>query len=560
MSSSRLPHMAEVFRIPEILVNICAFLFHDDSHRGLSALASLARSSSFLSGFALNVLWGWLPSLVPLILAMPPDLWKVDHVVGDWPGDRVNLITFVRPPMPNDFARFTVYASRVRILGGYPPTFNRLDSYRVAPSVMRALSASHLPCLLPSLHTLEWSYMQFKASDGLPCIQVLYGYKLKKFKLVPPDTVTREDLVSSLTSLKTSCPCLEDLALIFRHVIMDKEVLHHLISETVGTLRHLRHFECRMATISVPVLLRLADLPALESIHADASVVSESDEEFWTSFENDHLEKFKTLQSLHLRLRTLPMFLKLLMSIHSPYLANVSAWVLEAPSGESVEEFFRNLVAHRCHDALRTIKLRVDAMDGPTYVVSRSTFENSIMKLPNIESLNIDIDCPFDIDDDLLFDMCAAWHQLKKFSLGIERPWQTKPKVTLYGLRTLCQLCPDVQELGLHLDTRLNAAHLDLEERPGAGGYCVMVDHIDVGHSKIMDPVPIAAALSDIFPYLEEIDTAWPHEDDGTRDWKEEDYEMRRRWERVQNLVLYFSNARAQERNWRELTEGSPSL
>ncbi|KAL6302854.1 hypothetical protein BKA93DRAFT_380912 [Sparassis latifolia] len=101
----------------------------------------------------------------PLIYTMPRDLWMVEIIseaAYSWRPTRI--ISFLRPLLPSDFARFITYDPRVKQLGGESSLilWTSLRGWDVSLEVMRAFSKFRpLPSLLPYLEHLDWISSMF---------------------------------------------------------------------------------------------------------------------------------------------------------------------------------------------------------------------------------------------------------------------------------------------------------------------------------------------------------------------------------------------------------------
>ena len=71
--------------------------------------------------------------------------------------------------------------------------------------------------------------------------------------------------------------------------------------------------------------------------------------------------------------------------------------------------------------------------------------------------------------------------------------------------------------------------------------------HLDVGRSKVHDPVSVAAYLADLFPYIDRVVSEWwsTQGEDGVGT---EGSEQVMRWRTVEELVPHFVKVRMQER------------
>ncbi|KAL6302853.1 hypothetical protein BKA93DRAFT_380914 [Sparassis latifolia] len=249
-----------------ILRKICAELLYDVE--GRSALLSLARASTLFYEYAMEVLWNMLPHLGPLIYTMPSDLWKVDLKPRDvFSSSLTHVISFVRPLVASDFARFVTYAPRIRQLGGlFMISYGCLRKCGVSSDVLRVLNEFRpLSSLLPNLEHLEWTTVVFGGRDILPWVQMLYGPKLRYFLLTTYDQGSEEAWITTMKSLRKKCPGIQQLGI----DMLPSPGIHTVLAETVCSFRHLISFDCSILYLHVDSLLHLASLPTLQVLSAN---------------------------------------------------------------------------------------------------------------------------------------------------------------------------------------------------------------------------------------------------------------------------------------------------
>ncbi|KAM5537047.1 hypothetical protein V8D89_009193 [Ganoderma adspersum] len=282
---------------------------------------------------------------------------------------------------------------------------------------------------------------------------------------------------------------------------------------------------------------------------------------------------FPSLRTLHLENRFLFPCTLLLKTVSSPVLDMVD--INTCPvfgfycTSEDVAELCTELSYHR---SLTSITVAVHTMLTGA-CLDRQTFE-PLLLLPNLETLDLDLAHELDIDNGFLMAMALAWPKLRRLEFCVDHPlWDSSayaPSATLLGLVPFAVLCPDLGILGMPVDT--DTSHRIpprlLERRPGLGAPEAgsRVYHLNVGLSVVRDPVPVAAFLSDAFPKLIEVFTAWT--DDMEGDMNEDldgdigtPEEIRERWEEVVFLVGAFKEVRSQERRWKAVHgRGQPRL
>lgn len=89
--------------------------------------------------------------------------------------------------------------------------------------------------------------------------------------------------------------------------------------------------------------------------------------------------------------------------------------------------------------------------------------------------------------------------KLHSLDLGTQNGWRQRSKITLQGLTDLLLRCPVLSVVGVAMDAW--APEIDCR-RPG-GVHRNGLEVLRVADSKIKDPFPVAAFLSDIAPNAE---------------------------------------------------------
>lgn len=150
----------------------------------------------------------------------------------------------------------------------------------------------------------------------------------------------------------------------------------------------------------------------------------------------------------------------------------------------------------------------------------------------------------FELDDNALRQLTAAWPQLQTLQLGTAHGWRRRPKLTLRSLSIILANCPELRLLGISID----ATQVDRSstERPGAGVRNEVITWLELSDSRLRDPPLVAAFLSDILPNVGAIH-AWDSEE---MDAQEGARKYQRRWGEVEKLLKTFAMVREQEKNW----------
>ncbi|KAI1797196.1 hypothetical protein LXA43DRAFT_910382, partial [Ganoderma leucocontextum] len=547
----------------EVLNKVCHAILRPHWGEGLETLTSLARTCEP----AVGAIWKTIPDISVIIYTLPQGLWLETHI--EITGDE-NLyrffrrrLSFQRPPVQSDFAKLKHYAHLIRHVT-YPNTCF------IPPDILSAL-AIHFPAgtLLPNIRTLVYRYLASPQSDPNQSLPVLFGPKLRSLNLIcsAPCQMDVEragaKIFDCIRALPCMCPGLSAL-----NVRMDPErklPLITVVPDIIPSFQDLTHVLVNRIGLDFSAISHLARLQNLNTLNAYLfdEVTTQADVQSLASTSTSRPVYFPSLQEIWLTHRFLSLCTSLLKLVSSPDLDEVM-FSTSKESGfnctsEDVSELCLELSSH---PSLTCIIVSVNSpVTGPRF--DSTTFKPLLM-LPHLSVVDIDIAHPIDIDGELIAYMAFIWRKLTRLSLCVARApsplSQLDPVAAFYPAATLLDLvsfalwCPELQWIGLPVNTDLSRVVDVLETRPGRGT-ALSEMFLDVGLSAAHDPVPVAAFLSDLFPGLQGVRTAWRgvREEDMNADL--ERYVGRRRnivarWNEVAELVGDFTTVRKQERNW----------
>ncbi|KAI0349593.1 hypothetical protein OH77DRAFT_1525544 [Trametes cingulata] len=526
---------------------------------------------------------------------MPDDCWATDWM-GQEPDERARRRLYLtRELRASDFDRLKLYAPRVRRVlldeecRALPPRARLSQLTLLADTVLEALTA-HFPLgtLLPRLQILHQAHLS--SPLHYRALAVLAGPHLRNLSdqmigHVDPD-LAREDseFCRALAALKERSPGMRFFQLyasVRCYAAMDRAV-----SDALCGFGQLQHVSLEQFPITPRALAHLAGLPSLYALevwvqHTDYSAV-ELDE----SGGPDNETPFPALRVLSLTQGQpgLAACTSALACIRPPCLRSVtvtSTSYMQYSPADEIPGVLRLLGAPPLCESLRSVTLEV--VNGCV----RSGDElpaaalRPLLQLANLEMLDLDVRCLVAADDALLHAMSKAWPRLAHLRLGTEHPPPRIPRpppATLAGLLGFAHRSPALRSLGLHVRTDVQALPRLLREvRPGRGAVHRGLESLGVGRSHLAyeDVLPVAAFLSDVFPGLVEVECAWAfaddedEDDDGALEDGEEDGDeaarrrrdphgaerraearVRRRWNRVHELIPVFERVREQERKW----------
>lgn len=416
---------------------------------------------------------------------------------------------FTRPLEPNDWARFSYYASKIRRIGGrmridssteWPAMANVSPNgipWNLHPSIISDLNNYRpIHSFLPNLRYLLWSQWN---EDMFPYIQAfLHGSLVNAVDLCPsyrPRNCSEKRLVHSVFSaVARLCPRVEYIDFMAGTPLESGHA-----SQIILKLNHLRGLNCD-SILTCAAFNHLAQLPDL-----------------WRSgyrFEADYQHialkvttdlPFRSLRDLFLQCRSVNCLLPLLKPLFT-----------QCPLGRLIIHFdildplplFQSLLP-----ALSTARwaaeiefLQIEGIDGSTedWQDSHSTMSdfNPLLSMTNLQTLIVRLPIACDMDDDFLSKVPNHWPMMQRLDL---RPWtEPRPETRLFSLNGILPLirgCPNLTSLALTLDARLKNGD-DFKpqfEHPSMKALLVVFSPID-------DSVKVFEYLSNLFPNLETVE------------------------------------------------------
>ncbi|KAI1798257.1 hypothetical protein LXA43DRAFT_1078464 [Ganoderma leucocontextum] len=545
----------------EVLDEICRALSHppfstlrSEGRKRRQTLASLARTCCFLHEPAVCALWHTIHNIRILTRTLPEDLWP-----GSLLPDLVGAQSpFSRPPVQSDFARLKHYAHRIKHI-------TYASTSLIALNILDAL-AIHFPpgTLLPNIRTLRCRWFTSMSSETyqLLLLQALVGPKLRSLHLIcsvrAPSQAHPEppgpDNLDCMRTLPRICPALSELTI---RADLDSSAPHiAVLSDVIRGFQDLTSVVVRGIPLDFEAILHLATLRNLKTLHANPSdSIIKANYQSLISTSTGVQTYFPSLQMLHLNNRFLFLCTLLLTIVSSPVLDAVTFTTSPVFGFYCTSKDVTDLCVELSrHTSLTSITVAVHSMLTGA-CLDRTTFK-PLLLLPNVRHLDINVGHMIAIDNAFLNDMALAWRKLVRLEFCVEHPCCDRdgysPATTLLGLIPFALLCPELEVLGIPINTDMSTMPPNLLERcPGRGAVASNVYQLEVGLSIVNDPVPVAAFLSDLFPNLRRVYTAWT---DDMEDAMDGDIgtpeEIRERWDEVALLVGSFRNVRRQERIW----------
>ncbi|KAM5534997.1 hypothetical protein V8D89_011370 [Ganoderma adspersum] len=622
--------MSAFYRVPpELHRSVCDALLSDEFNinpeaeapgpflgLGTRTVAILARTSRWFYGPAMDALWRTIPNVAVLLHTMPENCYTQTRI-GNY-----TRFAFTRPLHDSDFTRFHTYSLRIRALANCAHLSNKVARYFIAAKALQELATfahAHGWLILPNLLKLEYwhspcSFTILRVLHRL-CRPQLRSFALRTFPLAllkrPPtdlqlyslipqgDNDMEEVVMGILKRVQAICPDLHDFSVA---VDEDSKPLVKAVLDTAMSFRHLTSFRCGSTTlpISIPALIHLALLPNLEVLTFSTDRVSWFQSDFLLLDIKPRSAVFPAIRDIAMLSTTLEVPMKILSYISSRHFTTLNVKVLKPVPRKNLIPFFNAIRGRwqqpRRRESLKNISIsmdvvRSDGSDAPPDPIRLTTID-SILCLRGIRILHLDILCPWDVDDDFLFEVAECLPHLAALNLGAERPWHAhaqeksdlltyRPPATLEGLLEFARECLNLRNLGVEFDTdiRVPLSQPGMFRPPFPGARGCALEHLSVGFSRIdvgpggddaMD-VALAGQLSNLFPDLQTFDSCWldlydaDQEREAARRVREGDaykedatvaarmdacWRQGMAWTTVQRTIQEFSLVRSQEQRW----------
>lgn len=450
---------------------------------------------------------------------------------------------------PMDWARCSHYTSRIQRLGclrypfyipsGYYRRFP-IDSLEVDPSIFHALS--HTDLTFPGLLELEWA----EPLEIFPCIDFFLGPSVTILNTTIPKNCPDDTIQSLARVIHISSPALQDLRIRGSEGLATPKICE-AISKLVRKLGHLRVLQCNYI-LSNETIRYLAIFPQLEELH----ITNTADN--ITRCMSVNQPSFRSVQHFTLQSRRLVFCTQLIKSMGiSNQISSLDVYLSapEPPREYELRQFFQTLVDFLSTDLFNSVHIFNSeaavppnkVWDSNYYVVTLATIQ-PLLSFRKLEGLDINLECPFDLDNSALHLMGVAWPRMRQLHLS-QGEWGRPLKITLDGLVPLVQLCPELDSLNLCLNAvTSNPLRVRLPDNWVSN---TKVTYMHLGTSTFENSSHVVAFLSDLFPNLDTI-SGWERGEYGNveyNNWMD-------RWEDVVMRLRKLARIRKESIIWRK--------
>lgn len=472
---------------------------------------------------------------------------------------------FHREPVPEDFRRFTTYASRVRELNTEGGNTELSHKHDIPFDVWSKLMHYGPQPLLPNLRSLHHSEIhrynccepRLAGRGPVYRSEFLFGPRLKEVFIEFGDWPCDEQRPTEVAeSLSYRSPLVESLkiehsTISFRHPFHDSAMPARLSGSAIAAFLHLVKFESYWAYVSPAALLALGSLPKLQEllVHVD---LTEYD---WEALPHGRqYGLFSALKDLTIYKAPSEWCAAFMDIVSSSSLWRVH--IKDCDSGHhplpplQLEAFFASLGRHPSSHTIQELDVTTCGWGGMLPPIYGSQHIAPLLSLSALQKLSIFGHCLVIVDDALLESITWAWPNLQSLYfcwpnfgmiIGIPDPRPGElgfPQATLAGVLFLARYCPHLTSLDLAMDLR-NIPCLD-DHRPPVFLWPTHPPPLKTlclpGLSLREDDEPaLAMLLSVVFPRLKSF----------KMDWREAGSSLR-----VMRMHEQFTRIRWQERRW----------
>ncbi|KAJ7620859.1 hypothetical protein DFH06DRAFT_1482460 [Mycena polygramma] len=484
------------------------------------ALAALARTSTTMSGPALNMLWKSLTDPIPFLNLFPDGGFTLanDGILGN------PLWRMARPIVPTDWERPLVYAPRIRALSltWYPA--------RKLSEIWLSLGmCCPAGLVFPNLQKFTW---RERSANSVP-LRMFCPSTLTEIRLSCEASYPTLSLVAALSIY---CPGL-------KHISLRLEPPSHQVQTAASTLIcGLQNVETLLMDVPTSAALRhMAQLSGLTSLQITGLPALPEDSNLSPLI-------FPRLRQLVLGPLEIQPATEFLAFLADSPLHSLQLILKTCVTVAETDALFRTVRATFSHKCFKCFTLRSDADHFPTegredYRINANSL-GILSCFSGLTTLSIMSPVGFDLDDAAVDLLAKAWPRLRELTLqtNIMAP---PIHLTLNALRSLAAHCPQLRSLDIEFDpTSVPPA------REGDRVVQESLESLSVGCSPILKPGPVARYLSSLFPNLRSISTA--REDEDNEDPEEVENQgqaisYHRRWKEVEEHIPDYVAARQEE-------------
>ncbi|EIW83313.1 hypothetical protein CONPUDRAFT_136385 [Coniophora puteana RWD-64-598 SS2] len=356
-----------------------------------------------------------------------------------------------------------------------------------------------------------------------------------------------------LPVIAASCPSLQQFS-VSEKSEDDSSMLSTALQEVLPSMRTIEGLSCGQlsfnglsAVAELPYLKRIRFVPPLK-LSQPSSAKKSASQKRKEKVVNKVNSKFPSLTQCSLLSRPMDSHQEFFDRIgYLPRLRELLC-VTSSYTVQQLAAFFDTLHSHINPSELSVISIigcnksiGTQVRDSDVSPITMSILR-PLLSFAKLEKLVIWTMMTFSLDDDDIEAMARAWPKLRSLAITGYEGWLDNQKISLWGLASLVQHCPELENLEIVLDATVHR-NLPSPSIPAN----MLVTGISIDDSPIKDPFYVASYLSHIFPRLSAI-YCWKSADLPARE-NADKYE--KKWEEVEKFLKLLSCKHQYENFWR---------
>jgi hypothetical protein len=364
--------------------------------------------------------------------------------------------------------------------------FSSYHSVFGAMALQTLCQAAEPHCLLPNITKLYWHTYD---DTSFPLISHFLGPRTEQLTAMQPKIPSSQFF---LARISRQYPSLIHVNFLDQGDRNSATRTVDVTSAAVCGWKKLRHLSVN--SLSADGLCHAASLPFLKRLVL--TNVRDTDSLLGESSLSQDAVCFPSLEVLSVASERITVCHELANMISSTSPLTAVSFMVQTPATSSqYHDLFNALKDHCNHSTVTSISIGFKGLsnEAPDTVLGHTHLQPFLV-FSNLQHLKVKAG-KFDLSDHGIKQMALAWPRIDTLLL-FGRSVTGTPQVTLSGITSLAQCCPRLNQLGMAFDTR-DLPVLDLQAGQGNA-----LEELYVLNSPIVDPVPIAAFLRDIFPAL----------------------------------------------------------
>ncbi|KAF8158660.1 hypothetical protein K438DRAFT_1686914 [Mycena galopus ATCC 62051] len=537
--------MHRSLQIPEVVALICREVaesweseYRSRSSKTLATFAALARTCKGFSSTspALDLLWMYQSSLMPLLKCMPGDVWDEDDDGS-----------IRRPVTPADWERPLAYSHRVR-------SFRYKDrDHSYSPEFFNVLGLCLPgPHLFPNIEYLEW-FVSDPASTSFSPVRLFLGPQLTSIF----GSCASAAHLSFLPTLARQCPGLTEVG-----IILDDEMELGGSSQNSCISLFVRGLG-RLETLAMPYLDHAAmDHLAGLSTFTSLRLTHQLDTIPALKLDTAAGRPFTSLKSLNVTGKTVAALTDIILPMAHAPIDDLVAIFPNFTTSSTISQLYTILAATCSDGPLSGLTLRAyNGLGGPHPVAAHDASLvvhdaqlRPLFSFHDLTSIKLSAPAGFDLNDDAIGDIARAWPNIRTLQLVASDHAHVQSNMTLGGLLHFARYCPKLTSLSISLDATVvptfEPLKTNTKQKERKRVRQARLSELDISQSPIGEPLVVAAFLSSIFPKLRFVST------DYHRNPSDNHIALREGWEAVEAALPVLRAVRAEEKYWTVRAQG----